>query len=57
MVECKKCGKEVEEVNEVGLCLPCAEESLKEEAPAEQPSEASTEQEENSSNGEKREGE
>ena len=57
MVECKKCGKEVEEVNEVGLCPPCAEESLKEEAPAEPPSEASTEQEENSSNGEKREGE
>jgi len=51
MVECKKCGKEVEEVNEVGLCPPCAEESLKEEAPTE-PSEASTEQEE-SSNGKK----
>ena len=55
MVECKKCGKEVEEVNDVGLCPSCAEESLKEETSVEQPSEDSLKQEENSSNGEKRE--
>lgn len=44
MVECKKCGKEVANVNEEGWCSECVAEESKPEASVESSEEASAEQ-------------